>query len=337
MATDIKRRAARGIAVIAIALGAGQLVQGMSNKGAQPAPDQTAKAEIAVKPTDIERVAASDDVSKPADTTVLAAPVQPKPKLPEAVAVTPAPVETEIAKPIETIEPAKPIEAVAADPCPVTLDLSNGENAMIGLTLVSPCHANERVVLKHAGLTVTAKTTVTGALFTDIPAMVQDATIEVMFSDLTSATAQISVPELADMQRFAVQWQENDVFQIHAFEGPGDFGSPADISAANPQRPVSGVPPKGGFITALGDATTDLPMLAEVYTFAADTSVKPEIVVEAPITAGACDREIMGQTLQTNAGVVDISDISLTMPQCDAVGDYLVLKNLASNTNIASN
>jgi hypothetical protein len=326
MATDIKKRAARGIAVIVIALGAGQLVQSMANKAAQPAPaaDQSAMAEIAVKPTDIERVAASDVVSTPADTSTLAAPAQPKPKLPDSVAA--APVVPEIAKPI-----------ITADPCPVTLDLSNGENAMIGLTLISPCHSNERVVLKHGGLAITAKTTVTGALFADIPALLQKATVEVMFGDQTTVTAQISVPELADLHRFAVQWQADDAFQIHAFEGPAEFGSMGDISATNPQHPVAGVPPKGGFITTLGDATTDLPMLAEVYTYAADVSVKPEIVVEAPITATACDREILGQTLQTNGSVVDISDIALTMPQCDAVGDYLVLKNLASDTNIASN
>ena len=94
-------------------------------------------------------------------------------------------------------EIAKPI--ITADPCPVTLDLSNGENAMIGLTLISPCHSNERVVLKHGGLTITAKTTVTGALFADIPALLQKATVEVMFGDQTTVTAQISVPELADL------------------------------------------------------------------------------------------------------------------------------------------
>lgn len=331
MATDIKKRAVRGIAVLAIALGAGQLVQGMSNKGAQAAPaaDQTAAAEIAVKPSDIERVAASDVVTTaPAEPELLAIPAQPKPKLPDAVAAAPKSAEPEV---------LKPVEAVAADPCPVTLDLSNGENAMIGLTLISPCHANERVVLKHAGLTVSAKTTVTGALFTDIPAMIQDATVEVMFNDGTLTSAQIAVPEFAEMQRFAVQWQADDALQIHAFEGVADFGSAGDISRGNPQTPAAGVPPKGGFITLIGDATTDLPMLAEVYTYAVDTSVKQEIVVEAPITATACDREILGQTLQTNAGVVDIEDIALTMPQCDAIGDYLVLKNLASNTSIASN
>lgn len=328
MATDIKKRAARGIAVLAIALGAGQLVQGMSHKPA-PAADQTATAEIATAPTHIERVAATDTVAAPVEPPLLAAPVLLEPKLPEAtVAVTPEPVAPEV---------TEPAPVVAADPCPVTLDLSNGENAMIGITLVSPCHSNERVVVKHAGLTITAMTTVTGALFTDIPALLQDATVEVMFSDNTSASAQISVPEMAKLQRFAVQWQADDAFHIHAFEGAADFDGPGDISSANPQTPAAGVPPKGGFLTALGDAATELPMLAEVYTYAAGDSLKPEIAVEAPVTASACDREILGQTLQTNAGVVDISDISLTMPKCDAVGDYLVLKNLATDTSIAAN
>jgi hypothetical protein len=315
----------------------------MSHKGAQsaaPSENLASAEQIAPKPTDIERVAATD-VPAPTDTPALVAPAQPEPRLPDAVvsaapevAPTP-PAPTPPAAAPAPVETAAPVQ-VAADPCPVTLDLADGENAMIGLTLVSPCHSNERVVLKHAGLTITAKTTVTGALFTDIPALLQDATVEVMFKDNTSVSAQIAVPELAGLKRFAVQWQDTDAFNIHAFEDQSDFGGPGDVSADNPHHPAAGVPAKGGFLTALGNTTTELPMLAEVYTFPTDAAIKPEIVVEAPVTAEACDREILGQTLQTNANVVDVSDISLSMPQCDAIGDYLVLKNLASDTNIAS-
>ena len=349
MAVDLKRRLASGVAVIAIALGAGQLVQSMSGKS--PAP-RAAENQMNKKPKAIERVAATDIVDKPTPMVALEAPANsvPAPSKPVVANVT-APLATPkvVAKPAVETAPVAPgmavatrvLEAPAAeaqviDACPVSLELSNAENALIVLTLVAPCHADERVVLKHAGLTVTAKTTLTGALFTDLPALAQDAKVEVMFKDSTTVAATVAVPELASLRRFAVQWQQDDSFQLHAFEDGSDFGGPGDISQANLHQPVVGVPAKGGFLTLLGDATTDLPMLAQVYTYPKDAKIKPEIVVEAAVTEATCGRELLGQTLQTTAGLVEVSDMSLAMPDCNAVGDYLVLKNLVQDTTIAS-
>ena len=51
------------------------------------------------------------------------------------------------------------------------LDLIAEPDAMIGITLVAPCQADARVVLSHGGLTVTARATATGSVFTSLPAM----------------------------------------------------------------------------------------------------------------------------------------------------------------------
>ncbi len=357
MAADIKRRLARGVAVIAIALGAGQLVQSMSGKA--PAP-RAAETQMDKKPKAIERVAATDTGAKPAPMVALDAPANTQAAPPPAKAPVVASVATPEAAPKAAVEvalmapktPPAPIAAAIpaapapkaeplpktelADACPISLDLANADNALIAITLVAPCHADERVVLKHAGLTVTAKTTLTGALFTDMPALLQDATVAVMFKDSTAVEASVAVPELAALQRFAVQWQQDDAFQLHGFEDGSDFGGPGDVSAATPHQPIAGAPAKAGFLTLLGDATTDLPMLAQVYTYPKDSQIKPEIVVEAAVTEATCGREMLGQTLQTAAGTVKVSDMSLAMPDCDAVGDYLVLKNLVPDMTIAS-
>lgn len=357
MAVDMKRRLARGIAVIAIALGAGQLVQSMSGKA--PAP-RAAENQLTEQPKAIERVAATEVGEKPAPMVALEAPANSQAESPKAKApvmantiapvATPKPVakdapvvpKTTAALTAATIPatPAPKLETttkpVLADACPVSLELSNADKALIVVTLVAPCHADERVVLKHAGLTVTAKTTLTGALFTELPALLQDAQVEVMFKDNTSVAASVIVPELAGLRRFAVQWQQDDAFQLHGFEDGSDFGGPGDVSAATPHQPIAGAPAKRGFLTLLGDASTDLPMLAQVYTYPKDSQIKPEIVVEAAVTAATCGRELLGQTLQATAGAVKVSDMSLTMPDCDAVGDYLVLKNLVPDMTIAS-
>lgn len=313
---DIKRKAARGIAVIAIALGAGQLAQSMTDRGA---PQQAAKATLSQKPKHIETVAATAEISPPS----------------AAMTTAQATLTLPLSGAAQPVQPAPP-ESLAENTCPVTFDLSSDENAMLRLTLVAPCHKNERVVLKHAGLAVTGKTTVTGALFSDLPALVTDATVEVLFADGSSASSSIVVPEMASLRRFGVQWQADDAFQIHAFEGKAGYGEPGDISGENPHSPLAGVPASGGFLTRLGDASTDLPLLAEVYTYPANGVENPDVVVEAAVTPTACGREMLAETLATAGSRVEINELTVAMPECDAVGDYLVLKNLAPDLNIAS-
>jgi hypothetical protein len=94
----------------------------------------------------------------------------------------------------------------------------------------------------------------------------------------------------------------------------------------------------GGFLSLLGDAATDNPLLAEVYTFPADPAAKPEVVVEAAVTDKTCARELLAETLSSSSssGSVFVTDLTLAMPDCDAVGDYLVLKNLFLDLNMAS-
>jgi hypothetical protein len=236
----------------------------------------------------------------------------------------------------DDLQPADPAKAEPAAACDTTLDLMTEANAMIGITLLAPCHPNQRVVLRHAGLAVTAQTTSTGALFTVIPALEADATVELSFADGTDASGTIAVPDVATLRRFGVQWQADDAFQVHAFENGAAYGAPGHVSAADPHRPAAGMQATGGFLSLLGDAATENPLLAEVYTFPADLTAKPEVVVEAAVTDKTCARELLAETLSSSGGSVFVTDLTLAMPDCDAVGDYLVLKNLFLDLNMAS-
>jgi hypothetical protein len=367
---DIKRKAARGIAVLAVALAAGHLVQNMS---AAPAPKPVASAELAKMPVKVETVAAGPEkVSvEPAPAFVApdqedVAPVAAAPAALSAVAPFPVPVVAPVTEPATIValgpanpavtppnapaqtkgvlnvpmandlQPADPAKAVPAAACDTTLDLLTEANAMIGITLLAPCHPNQRVVLRHAGLAVTAQTTSTGALLTAIPALEVDATVELSFADGTDASGTIAVPDVATLRRFGVQWQADDAFQVHSFENAAAYGAPGHVSAANPHRPAVGMQATGGFLSLLGDAATENPLLAEVYTFPADPTAKPEVVVEAAVTDKTCARELLAETLSSSGGSVFVTDLTLAMPECHAVGDYLVLKNLFLDLNMAS-
>lgn len=332
---DVKRKAARVIAVLAVALAAGHLAQNMGNK---PAAKPAASAELAKQPTKIETVAAGPETA-PQSLTAKPEALAPLPAAPVAatvvaplaapVAALMAPVETPVVQP-----PATQTSTVQA--CDATLDLLVEQNAMIGITLIAPCNPNQRVVLRHGGLAVTGQTTSTGALFTALPALESAGTVEASFADGTNIKGEISVPELAALRRFGVQWQADDAFQVHAFEGGAGYGDAGHVSAVDPHRPIPGLAARGGFLSLLGDATTTNPLLAEIYTFPANPGADTEVVVEAAVTDATCGRELLAETLTSTGGNAFVTDLTLAMPDCDAVGDYMVLKNLVLELNMAA-
>lgn len=82
-------------------------------------------------------------------------------------------------------------------------------------------------------------------------------------------------------------------------------------------------------------------MLAEVYTFPSAKSVQDGVVdlsVEAEVTNTNCGLEIEAQTLEmTSNGQMKAHDLTLAVPDCGAIGTFLVLNNLVSDLKVASN
>lgn len=321
---DLKRRIAGVAAVAAIALGAGHLVQ---SRSAGKAPAERPAAQLREKPKAVQTVAAGPEATAPAPAPT------PDPAL---AAITPAvPVAPPAPAPVETAPVLAEVPAALPD-CTATLDLVPEPRAMIGVTLLARCHENERVILQHAGLAVTAMTTASGALFTGLPGLETEAKVTAVFVDGSRVEAQVSLPDLAALRRFGVQWQGDDAFQLHAFEGGAAYGQPGDLSAANPRTPSEALKAGQGYITLLGDPAAPAPLLAEIYTFPADPAAKADVVVEAGVSKATCGREILGETLASLGGKATVTELTLAMPECDAVGDYLVLKNLAPQMNIAA-
>jgi hypothetical protein len=62
------------------------------------------------------------------------------------------------------------------------------------------------------------------------------------------------------------------------------------------------------------------------------------IYLEAAVTPDTCGRVITGKTLDLRQGSrLRMMDLSLPMPDCDALGQLLVLKNLLPDMKIARN
>ena len=228
---------------------------------------------------------------------------------------------------------APSIPAVASSDCPITLDLLEDANAMIGLTLLAPCMPVSDVMVMHAGLVFSAQTMASGSLFLSLPALTQDASVAVRFLTGETAEASILLTQQSVPRRFAVQWPENDGFSLHAFEGGADFDTAGHIWAENLGSALPDQMPRSGYLTLLGDKTVQMPMFAQIYTYAPDTDA--EVIVEAPVTLNTCGLDLMGDTISSLGGIVAQDEITVAMPDCSAVGEFVQLIGLAPDRKLA--
>lgn len=384
---DTKRRIALSASIIAVALGAGHLVQSRAANAPKQASASvvptgivqlSAKAEtkIAPEPTPVvvatatPRTVAPAAPAKPVEAAKLPAPMP----APAAPAVATAPSQPEPA-PLTATAPAAPLLAKAdpvppplpvkagpaptpvppatakaepapaaavqakadpapvpvaptptADACTVSLSATALPGAVLSLALVAPCDGDARIVLRHAGLAVTGKLSPAGTLFTTIPALDAKGEVSALFADGNTAKAAAAI-DMTDVRRFAVQWQGDDAFQLQVYENGAVYGAPGHVSAATPVGE--------GKLTELGDATVERPMLAQVYTWPAP-GTPVEVTLEAAVTDKTCNREILGEVLEADAAKVGTTEITLAMPDCGGVGDFLVLNNLAGQTTLAA-
>lgn len=291
------------------------------------------------------------------------------PALPEAVApsLIPAPVlepspdlampEPPMMAPQPGQLPDLPIELAALDDQPITpvpreepsprfgceikLHAVGVEAAMVDLALDAACKPNAQFTVHHSGMMFSAVTDADGLSGLTVPALSEEAMFIVSFASGGSALTSVQVENFGDYDRAVVQWNGPTGLQIHALEYDATYDEPGHIwegAAHDLSRAIAG---EGGFLTLLGDPALFTPHLAQVYTFPSGTAARAGIIdlsLEAVVTEDTCGRDVEAQVLQkTGEDSMIARDLSLAMPDCDAVGDFLVLKNMFDNLNIASN
>ncbi len=90
----------------------------------------------------------------------------------------------------------------------------------------------------------------------------------------------------------------------------------------------------------LGNPAVSAAQTAQVYTFPTKLAKQGgdiELSVEIEVTAANCGKDIEAQSLQTMPNSApEVHSLDLAMPDCDAIGDFLVLKNLLNDLKVAS-
>jgi len=340
---SVKRVATIGT-TFAVALGAGFLVQygdAVASRWGSDAPVGGPTAMETLE--DVALVPVSASVASPSILTTpsvsvatqaaVVADLVPDEELVPTFSLAPdlqAEVETEIA----------PVEEIEIVDCTVTMSAMEMKLAMVQLDLKAPCNPNQVVAVHHDNLSFSAMTDDVGQLIVDVPALSADAFFIVSFDSGAGAIAQTDVLDFAKYDRAVLQWQGDMGVELHAREFGAGYGEDGHIWSQSKGNFAGAVTGTGGMITELGDESVLHSMMAEVYTFPSGITSQDGVIalsVEASVMNLNCGQSINAQTIQIRPSQKPlVSSVSMTMPDCDAIGEYVLLKNVLEDLTLAS-
>lgn len=290
------------------------------------------------------------------------------PALVAPMAAIPAPVQIAVNMPVDTQSPAftpdqmelaaveagevmadilpevlpiAPSEPVALEPvCDPGLTATLGAAAMVELTLSAPCSPDAAVVIHHQGMMFTVVTDAAGFASVTVPALTAVSVFVAEFSGGTGAAVSITVPDLANFDRAVLQWQGQGGMELHALEFGAANTDDGHVWAGAARDAAVALAGTGGFMTRLGDDSAETALIAEVYTFPTGSALHDgtiDLSVEAEVTAANCGRDVTAQSIQIVPGTDNaVVDLTMTMPTCDAVGEFLVLNNMFQDLTLAA-
>ncbi len=236
--------------------------------------------------------------------------------------------------------PLGPTQPIADKDCTVAMDALTGAAAMVSLTLNAPCNPDAVVTIHHQGMMFTALTDATGHLEVTVPALNDAAVFMASFDGGSATVATTLVPDLASFDRAVLQWQGSEGFALHAYEFGAGFDDAGHVWDNAPGAEQAALDGSGGFLVRLGDTSLPDPLLAEVYTFPSGTAQHQgdvALTAEATVTDQNCGRDVSAQSIQVDGtGEATALDLSMTMPGCDAVGEFLEIKPMFDDIRVAA-
>lgn len=282
------------------------------------------------------------DLATLGDITLTRADPEPPMTAPEPATLPSRPLAAQSANANDMDMPDLPTEEGAPGfACDMDMTAVPAAAALVAVELSAPCMANARFTLHHNGMMITGVTDAAGQWQADIPALARQAMFIVAFSNDEGAVATAEVPDLADFDRYVVQWTGESGLQIHAREYGSQYGQDGHVWYKAAQSADTAANGEGGFLLRLGEADLEAAQMAEIYSFptaGAQRDGEVQISLESEITRANCGRDIEAQALiKTADGAIGARDLKLAIPDCNAVGDFLVLKNLYQDLKIAAN
>ncbi|WP_136441970.1 translocase [Pacificoceanicola onchidii] len=256
-----------------------------------------------------------------------------------AAAADPQASDISMAKTV-TVPGGRSTTPIPPPECAISMEATTSAGAMVSLAVDAPCNANERVTIHHHGMMFTDVMAEDGSLNIAVPALTENALFIAAFSNGEGATASAEVTSLAFYDRVAVQWKGDTGLQLHAREFAADYFTTGHVWAESSGDLAAAANGEGGFLVRLGETNAPDALMAEVYTFPSGTAKKSGDIllsVEAEVTEVNCDAQVEAQTLDVRGGeALRVGDLTLEIPACDSVGDFLVLKNIVQDLKVAA-
>ncbi|MCT8158527.1 hypothetical protein [Pseudoruegeria sp. SHC-113] len=235
----------------------------------------------------------------------------------------------------------QPVLSAFGLPCTPSLTASPAPGGMIALEVTAPCQPERFLTVTQGDLAYSDMTSVTGGYTATIPALSPLAALEIRFEDGSRLATEVRVEEAALYDRVILQWDGEAGLAIHALEFGAQYGEKGHVSSATPRDPSFAARALGGFITEVGARDLNHTQRAEIYSFPSGLMGRSGLVrlsVEAEVTQANCGTALAARSTQLRGGTAEPTvQIELAMPDCSAVGDYLVLKNLLRDLKIARN
>ena len=224
-----------------------------------------------------------------------------------------------------------PLEEVSVLECAASMSAAPQEGAMVQLFVSAPCDANGAVTFHHAGMIFGDQLDDLGELTVRVPAMTATAVFLAEVNGSDTLMAQAEVADLGDYDRVAMQTVDRGV-GLHAFEYGAKFGAEGHIWSEADNG--------AGQFVSLGDATLPSGQLLQVYSHAVpELRSQGEIALslEAEVRMATCGRPVEVHILAAKGGDLRARELLLEMPDCDAVGDFLVLNNPVESLKLSRN
>lgn len=210
------------------------------------------------------------------------------------------------------------------DACSPGLALAAAPGAMINLTVTAPCNAGQRIVVRHSGLSFTARTGPDGRASLTLPALKREALVAVYLEEARLLLGRVDVPDAASYTHFALVWDAPNELDLRVTQGEKILvGSPHVFRGTAPS------------VVSLGSTIVQSPLLAQVFSIPGSGLDGAEITAELRITPFSCGRTLRVMSLLSQDGVVTQTELPISVPLCGTSGDILVLKNLAPGLTLA--
>lgn len=243
--------------------------------------------------------------------------------------------------PILDTPPVLPDRALQADErarraCEPRLFLTPAPAGTLTITFRAPCDPGHRLRIRQGAVEFAQDLDAEGRLSLRMPAFTEDVVIEARLGEVL-LTGALTLPQALDFQHVALVWDGPQMLGLNAFEFGAARNEMGHVWWGAPKSPVRASRGSGGFLTRF---VSDGGPSVEIYTLPAAHSALTgvvRLVVEARVTGKTCGQVARARAIQPTAfRRISESDVEVALPDCDRIGEVVLLQNLLRDMRLAA-